>query len=251
MSPCSSESEDCASLESALVIPPRRIVRRPVRLNESSLRVRKGDNHPLEGGFILWEGTMKRFVSVVIALATGLPAASAFAAPIEASAVVTSRPDGANFDYSITLTNSSASTSPIGTFWFAWEPGADFLPSNPFNITTPTGWTEQVTHTGPGDGFAIQFVGGTGALLTPGNSLSGFGFTSAETPTQLAANSPFFPGTLATTSFAYAGEPFVQPQEQFVVQVSSIPEPSTLVFGIVVVVSSAGYVQFKKRKGIA
>jgi hypothetical protein len=197
------------------------------------------------------EGTMKRLVSLVIVMATGLFATAALAGPIDASAVLTSKPDGSNFDYSITLTNSSASTSPIGTFWFAWLPGEDFLPTNPFNITAPTGWTEQVTHTGPGDGFAIQFIAGTGALLAPGSTLSDFGFTSADTPTQLAGNSPFYPGTPATTSFVYAGAPFVQPQEQFVVTVSSVPEPSSLVVGVFVVISSAGYVRFKKRNGIA
>jgi hypothetical protein len=197
---------------------------------------------------------MKIFVSVVIALATALSATSAFAAPIDASAVLALKPDGPNFDYSITLLNSSTSTStstsPIGTFWFAWVPGADFLPTSPFNITTPTGWTEQVTHTGPGDGFAIQFVAGTGSLLAPGNSLSGFGFTSADAPTQLAGNSPFFPGSPVTTSFVYAGAPFVEPQEQFFVTVSSVPQPSSLVVGIFVVVPSAGYIRFIKIKRI-
>jgi hypothetical protein len=42
-------------------------------------------------------------------------------ANITASAVISAQPDGANFDYTITLTNSSASTSGVGTFWYAWN----------------------------------------------------------------------------------------------------------------------------------
>jgi hypothetical protein len=46
---------------------------------------------------------MKRNLFLVIALATGLPATPALAAVIDASAALTSKPGGPNFDYSITL----------------------------------------------------------------------------------------------------------------------------------------------------
>jgi hypothetical protein len=194
---------------------------------------------------------LKRSVFLTIALATGLVATPAFASGIDASGVLTSKPAGGDFDYSITLTNSNASPNPIGTFWFGWVPGKDFLPTAPFDITAPTGWVEQVTHGGATDGFAIQFIDKTGPLLAPGSSLSGFGFTSADTPAQLAGSSPFYPGTPATTSFVYNGAPFSTFSDQFVVSVESVPEPSSLILGLFGAVTSFGYLLLKKRKGTA
>jgi hypothetical protein len=214
----------------------------------------------LRKGIDFMEEIMKRKLFLVIALATTLPAIPAMASPIDASAVLTSTPDGSNFNDSITLTNSSSSTDSIGTFWFGWVPGADLLPTSPVNITAPAGWTELVTHAGTGDGFAIQFVAGAGSALAPGNSLSGFGFTSADTPAQLAANSPFFSSIPATTSVVYNGAPLTGDSEQFVVSVatapapmptaSSVPEPSSLMVGLVVA-TWFGCSRFKRRKGTA
>jgi hypothetical protein len=184
---------------------------------------------------------MKRIAFLVIVLAIGLSATPAFASGIDASAVLSSTPDGTGFDYSITLSNSSSSTDPIGTFWFAWVPGKDFLPTNPSDITTPTGWTEKVTHGGTTDGYAIQFVAGAGSALAAGSSLSGFGFKSADTPRELAGNSPFYSTFSATTSFVYNGAPFSADSEQFVASVSSVPEPSSLVLGLFGVAMSFGY----------
>jgi hypothetical protein len=194
---------------------------------------------------------MKRNVFLMIALATGLSATPAFSAGIDASAVVMSKPDGPNFDYSITLTNSSSSTDPIGTFWFGWVPGKDFLPTNPFDITAPSGWAEIITHGGATDGYAIQYVAGAGSALAAGSSLTGFGFTSADTPAQLLGNSPFYPTFPVTTAFVYNGAPFSSVSEQFVASVSSVPEPSSLILGLCGVVTLVGYLELKKRQGIA
>ncbi len=109
--------------------------------------------------------------------------------------------------YTATL-NDTGSTS-IGTFWFAWVPGEDFLDVSPTNIVSPAGWTAVVTHSGAGDGFAIQWKATSSASdLQSGASLSGFGFTSSETPAQLSGNSPFFSSTPELTSFTYTGAPF-------------------------------------------
>jgi hypothetical protein len=70
-------------------------------------------------------------------------------ASITASAVISSTPTGANFNYNITLTNSASSTSPIGTFWFAWVPGKDFLGTSPISETAPTGWGDMSQTAGP------------------------------------------------------------------------------------------------------
>jgi hypothetical protein len=199
---------------------------------------------------------MKKIVLLVIAVATVSFANPVIAADvIDASATFTSKADGSSFDYSLELFNSSSSTASIGTFWFGWVPGEDFLDVSPTNITTPSGWKETVTHGGTTDGYAIQFVAETGTpLLAPGSSLSGFGFTSTESPTELEGNSNFYPTTPQLTSFAYAGTPFTEPQDQFVVAaaaVSAVPEPSTLVLGLFAVVTSFGYVRLKKGKQTA
>ena len=183
-------------------------------------------------GFIVWAG--------VAAAAAGLPAAPAAAGPILVSGTMTATPDGPDFDYTITLTNSAASTDPIRTFWFAWMPGKDFMPTGPISETAPPGWTATVTHFPdvPTNGFAVQFVTSTAPLM-PGESLA-FLFKSADSPDRLAGDSPFYPGTPVGTSFVYSGAPFQGDSASFVV--SSVPEPSSLAQGVVgVLASCAGW----------
>ena len=101
---------------------------------------------------------------------------------------------------------------------------------------------EKVTHGGATDGYAIQFVAQSGTpLLAPGSSLSGFGFTSSESPTELAGDSSFYSHPPQTTSFVYSGTPFTNPSDQFVVSVSSVPEPSSLVLGLFAIGMAVGY----------
>jgi hypothetical protein len=199
---------------------------------------------------------MKRILSVVIALSTGLLATPVFAGEISASATISSVPDGANFDYTINLTNTStgASADPIATFWFSWVPGADFMNTAPISVTNPAGWMDVVTHGGATDGFAIQFDSTTAANdLAPGASAS-FSFVSATTPAQLAGNSPFHSTSPELDSFVYSQGPLAGDGfGAFLVTpavVSSVPEPSSLVLGLFGVVTSFSYMQFRNRKRI-
>src|SRR5262249_34341570 len=85
---------------------------------------------------------------------------------------------GSTFNYSITVTNTG--TTNIGTFWFSWVPDEDFLPSVPSNVANPTGWSSSITGTANSvDGSAIEWVATTNPI-TPGHSLSGFNFSSAD-----------------------------------------------------------------------
>ena len=80
-------------------------------------------------------------------------------ATINASATVSSAANGSDFNYTLTLNNSSTSNSGIGTFWYSWTPaGQDFLATSPISVTPPAGWTDTITHGGASDGYAIQFV---------------------------------------------------------------------------------------------
>jgi hypothetical protein len=168
---------------------------------------------------------------LLLILATAL---STKAQTISASAQFTDQPAGGNlFNYTITLDNSAASTSPIGTFWYAWTPAGDFLPSNPNLVTPPTGWSETITHFGAGDGYGIEFVANSPAnALAPGHSLD-FNFETLDSPGALAANSPYYPTTPVGTSVVYGGGPFTAPSDQFVVQPA--PEPSVMGLSILAV----------------
>jgi hypothetical protein len=108
------------------------------------------------------------------------------------------------FRYNIDLQDTG--TTNIGTLWYSWVPGEDFLGASPTNVVSPPGWSAVVTHAGVSDGFAIQWVN-AGGPLTVGGTLRGFGFDSQSTPAQLSGNSPFFPGTPVGMSFVYSGAP--------------------------------------------
>ena len=153
----------------------------------------------------------------------------AAAQTISASAGFSSQPAGGGlFDYTITLNNSASSTTSIGTFWYAWLPGQDYLPSSPTLVTPPTGWSDFITHFGSTDGYAIEFVANDSAnALAPGQSLD-FNFETLDSPAALAGNSPFYPSTPIGTSVVYGGAPFSGPSDQFVVLPTSVAEPSPI-----------------------
>lgn len=133
---------------------------------------------------------------------------------------------GGTFDYTITLNNSASSSAGIQTFWYAWTPSGDYLPSSPSLVTPPTGWTDAITHFGAGDGWGIEFSTTSAAnAVAPGQFLD-FNFESIDTPTDLAGNSPFYPGTPVGRSVVYEGAAFTLPSAT--IDVQSVPEPTAL-----------------------
>jgi hypothetical protein len=151
----------------------------------------------------------------------------ALLANITASAVITEAPSGADFNYTITLTNSGSSTSPIGTFWYAWNlPNVNYLATSPVSVTPPSGWSDQITNAGPTDGFGIEyFANSSASYLAPGASLT-FKFTSADPPSSIAGNSPFYPGVPVNTSFVYPQGAFSDAGHEFVVATQGFPTPT-------------------------
>jgi hypothetical protein len=124
-----------------------------------------------------------------------------------ASATITATPDGEDWQYSVKLVDTGSTT--VGTFWFAWVPGEDFLDTSPSGITSPTGWQEIVTHGGSNDGFAIQWkASSTSAEIQSGGTLTGFSFVSSDTPAKVFGDSNFYPTTPVPTAFVYSGTPF-------------------------------------------
>ena len=177
-----------------------------------------------------------------------LSGSACFAAGISASATLTdTQPTPGVWNYSMTLNNTG--TTSVGTFWFAWVPGAGFLTTMPSSISSPAGWTEINTNAGD----AIQWTT-TSSLLAAGQSLSGFNFTSTESPTQLLgtfAGSPTGAGAgdPDLTSVAYAGAPLVGSASQFVVTEAAptvTPEPDSLVLTLTGI-GLAGFANLRRR----
>lgn len=120
--------------------------------------------------------------------------------------------------YHYSLTFNDIGTTNLGTFWFAWIPGQDYMPTVPTNISSPASWTAAIVHSGQGDGYAILFqANSAAAAVTPGNSLTGFAFDSATTPQQMAGPSMFYNNPPVLTSFAYTGMAFSDSGYEFVV----------------------------------
>ena len=130
--------------------------------------------------------------------------------------------DATTFSYTITLQDTGS--TPIGTFWFAWDdfPDQDFMPSAPLSVSSPTGWSSFVTHGGPTDGYGIEWNAGAGSALQAGGSLATFQFTSHVTPTELASASPIDPGFAMTSSFVYQGFAFSDAGFNFAASVACI-----------------------------
>lgn len=128
------------------------------------------------------------------------------------------------YHYDVTVTNNG--TTNIGTFWFSWIPGEDFLPSAPLSASNPAGWGNAPIGGGLYDGSSIQWVASSNAI-TPGHSLSGFAFTSADSPAVLAGTSPFYPSSDVLTSFVYSGAPEVGVGDNFTVAAAVTTADST------------------------
>jgi hypothetical protein len=153
-----------------------------------------------------------------------------------ATAVIGDVPTSGGYNYSITLNNTG--TTPIGTFWFSWVPGAGFLTATPTNVTSPSLWTDTLTNAGA----AIQWKStDPSSLLEPGNSLSGFDFFSTETPSQLEAlvtsNGNTDPGLVASV---YEGAPLAGPVDIFNV-VEATPEPPSILLALTGVLGMASF----------
>lgn len=182
-----------------------------------------------------------RFLNIALATAFCALLANPASADLLATATISDSQIGPS-EYQYDLTLNDVGTTPIGTFWFAWVPGLNFMSATPTSVTSPSGWTDHLT-TGPGT--AIQWLAGSNTLAA-GGSLTGFSFDSTETPAQLAGfaapPNQTFP---VTTSTVYSGAPFSDGGFQFVPSVVPLPDTfSLLALGV------AGSVLFARRMKI-
>ncbi len=133
--------------------------------------------------------------------------------------------------YDVTITNSG--TTPIGTLWFAWIPGQNYLFSQPTSIVAPASWTPATF--GSSSNWSLRFTAAnTGVDVNAGSSLGGFSFVSTMSPTQISGNSPNFGGTTpVTTSFFYQAAAFGDPGFRFVASVIPGPASATALAGAI------------------
>jgi uncharacterized protein (TIGR03437 family) len=176
-----------------------------------------------------------------LALALAGSMATSRAAETASATISATQLNSTTWQYDLVL--DDVGTTNLGTFWFAWVPGEDFMPTAPTNITSPASWTASVTGGGYYDGSAIQWVAGSGGALTPGKTLSGFSFQSTTSPTTMAGMSPYY-GSPILTSFVYGGAPLSDSGFQF--QVQQISAPATVSInanGIVPIYSTSTTIQ--------
>jgi len=151
----------------------------------------------------------------ILALALAGVAASLHAQGIIASGQVSGVAAGAgSYNYTLTVSEGSGTTTPIASFWYAWIPGQFFLPSDPTSAAGPTGWTASIVAN------SIQFQStSAGTDIAPGSFMT-FSYSATFSPAQLAA------AANSGESVAYAGTVDASsPSEQFTVQ--AVPEPAT------------------------
>ena len=121
------------------------------------------------------------------------------------------------YTFHLSFSDDPTALSPVGSVWYAWTPGFFYLPGVPTAASAPAGWAANVS------GDSVQFTANSPANdILPGGSLSGFSYTAAFSPAQLAA------APNSGRSVAYSGGLFSDAGDTFTVQPVAAPEPSTV-----------------------
>jgi fermentation-respiration switch protein FrsA (DUF1100 family) len=97
----------------------------------------------------------------------------------DASATISAVKAGSDFDYTVTLYNTSiynpAGATQLDSFWFGWTDTGDNLSAAPISAGNSLGWQNHL------DGNSIQFIGNSSDALGAGQSAT-FTFVSPENP---------------------------------------------------------------------
>jgi hypothetical protein len=170
-------------------------------------------------------------LGIILAGAAAIFAQPAAFGATEASATISSQQLSSNsWKYSMDLTNTGDTT--INTFWAGWIVYADLyvydlLPTLPSNVSSPTGWGGGAVNDGalysPGY-YGIEWQSATG--LAPGQKLSGFTFTTSDSPAIVEGDAASFPGYLADESWVYHGASQSEPGFELTPTIV-VPEPAS------------------------
>lgn len=184
---------------------------------------------------------------VAAGLLMGATAGTASAIETASGTISVSTISPGEFQYDLTLTNTSTDGSDIGTFWYSWTlaPSQDYMEAKPTNITRPTNWAANITGTdNAATGNAIQFVStNASSLLTPGQT-DDFSFDSTEPLSQMTGPSTYSPNLNETTSFVYHSTPISDAGTEFTLTPVSVPEP---VSASVIAIGGAGLLMRRRR----
>jgi hypothetical protein len=124
-------------------------------------------------------------LGVILALA-----GTAGAQEMASATIIQTGTDGSNFDYAIQLTDTGQTT--IGSWWYGWIPGYNFLASTPTVTSNPTGWTDSVIPGyAPYAGASVQwFASGPASYIQPGGSVT-FDIRTPDDLTTMTGPSPY------------------------------------------------------------
>jgi hypothetical protein len=154
-------------------------------------------------------------IALFVSIAQLLVSSYGYAQGQIASGIISGSGSGP-YSYGLSFTDAANATSPIGSVWYAWIPGFDYLPSTPTSASAPTGWTATIS------GNSIQFVANSAANdIAPGQTLSGFGYQATFSPSELAA------APNSGKSVAYTGGLFSSAGDTFTVVPGAVPEPTS------------------------
>jgi hypothetical protein len=153
----------------------------------------------------------------VLSLAAPLLAATPALAQLSGTGTLVCTPvDDGLYHNAATIQNTGTTT--IGTFWFAWAPGEDYLPRRPVFALGPIGWFGTVVQTG--SSYSVEwFAWDPDARIQPGQSLPGFEFVGPDGPEVLTGPSPAFPSHHCNESYLYTGGPQDDPGYRFSVTI--------------------------------
>jgi len=165
-------------------------------------------------------------LAVLTALTAALWQGATARATIIASSTISWQQVGPDsYTYSLTLSLDPASTESAYSFWFAWIPGYDLLPSNPTAFTSPPNWTG---YNAPDTyGVASGLWSTNTSPLEAGQTLSGFSFTTPDPPSAIIGATSAYLDLPVEESYVYA-YPGGRGDFDEIIPAAVVPEPASI-----------------------
>ncbi|MFT3684206.1 MAG: hypothetical protein QM783_04640 [Phycisphaerales bacterium] len=161
--------------------------------------------------------TRKALVSAVVLSAFSTVSLAA----LQATGELVGTPMGGGV-YHYTLTIHNTGTTTIGSLWFAWIPGENFMTAAATSVTSPANWAG-AHQGGAGADSVLWQANSAAARIAVGGTLTGFAFNSTQTPAQMAALSPNDTRYHMTDSYVYSAGAFSDGGFLFTITVTPTP----------------------------